>query len=731
MLLSLAASAQGMKPVKDKATKKYGYQAKGKVWVIEPQFDAAAKFDKNGMAEVKVNGRTGIIDGQGTFIIPAEYDNISKFDKFGYCELMQKSGSVKYRGIADLTGRIVLPLEFRDVAVSRDGRLFFGEKDAPVAGFGYERLWGIYNAAGQEIFAPQFYTRPTFNDGYAVAIDGVKRLKGIICEDGTVPVPFEYLAITRSSGAYKCLATDFTRVFFSGDLRDKQVFRQTGAVIPYDPQGDPVRAAAYRCGPVGVRFHENSLKLMELRRDLLGATVLCADLPIEWGYGRFVRFEPFAVQPGTTGSMSFSNQKSYVLKALLYEADGSLVKTISNYGYFEAECAQGLIYVAADGQRWLAMADINAPGTRAYTLPLTGYRELIHTDVCHGLGIDPNAVSKLNNHTDFVNRCMDIIEAENVGITSYLPIVQDGAFAYAERDASRGMIFHRPFHMGEVVNCSVKRSEGGAEVKLLPELVCHFVDKLDDPYYKMEGDELIYWGPNNARTVGLSLIASKRGGTQDDVHSTGLAFDLVLSLYEEDGRWMRTLAIMPFADYVGHGMIVFEGPGIALLTRDPFAPEPKGVGASGQPGAMAGGQPGAMPGGRPGAMPGGRPGAMPGGRPGAGAGAGPKGELGGAPRDKSTPATGSTTTGGTRTTPTPQGHAQPTQHGQKPAVTNDAPTSRAEQAKLAQEKKAEEERLAAEQKKAAEQAVRDRERGIVRLSGEPAPHTISALEAVR
>ena len=716
MLLSLAASAQDMKPVKDKATKKYGYQAKGKVWVIEPQFDAAAKFDKNGMAEVKVNGRTGIIDGQGTFIIPPEYDNISKFDKFGYCELMQKSGSVKYRGIADLTGRIVLPLEFRDVAVSRDGRLFFGEKDAPVAGFGYERLWGIYDAAAREVFAPQFYIRPSFNDGYAIATDGVKRLKGIICEDGTVPVPFEYLAITRSSGSYKCLATDFTRVFFSGDLRDKQVFRHTGAVKPYDPQGDPVRAAAYRCGPVGVRFHENSLKLMETRIDLLGAAVLCSDLPIEWGFGgRFVRFEPVAVQPGTTGSMSFSNQRSYVLKALLYEADGSLVKEISSYGYFEAECAQGLIYAAANGQRWLALADINAPGIRAYTLPLTGYRELIHTDVCHGLGIDPNAVSKLNNHTDFVNRCMDIIEAENVGITSYLPIVQDGAFAYAERDASRGMIFHRPFHMGEVVNCSVKRSEGGAEVKLLPELVCHFVDKLDDPYYKMEGDELIYWGPNNARTVGLSLIASKRGGTQDDVHSTDLAFDLVLSLYEEDGRWLRTLAIMPFADYVGNGMIVFEGPGIALLTRDPFAPEPKGVGASGQPGAMPGGQPGAMPGGQPGA----------------GAGAGPKGELGGAPRDKSTPATGSTTTGGTRTTPTPQGHAQPTQHGQKPAVTNDAPTSRVEQAKLAQEKKAEEERLAAEQKKAAEQAVRDRERGIVRLSGEPAPHTISALEGVR
>lgn len=687
MLLSLAASAQGMKPVKDKATKKYGYQAKGKVWVIEPQFDAAAKFDKNGMAEVKVNGRTGIIDGQGNFIIPAEYDNISKFDKFGYCELMQKDGSVKYRGIADLTGRIVLPLEFRDVAVSRDGRLFFGEKDAPVAGFGYERLWGIYDAAAREVFAPQFYIRPSFTDGYAIAVDGVKRLKGIICEDGTTPVPFEYLAITRSSGTYKCLATDFSSVFFSGDLRDKQVFRHTGAVKPYDPQGDPVRAAAYRCGPVGVRFHENSLKLMELRRDLLGATVLCADLPIEWGYGRFVRFEPFAVQPGTTGSMSFSNQKSYVLKALLYEADGSLVKTISNYGYFEAECAQGLIYVAADGQRWLAMADINAPGMRAYTLPLVGYHELVHTDVFHGLGIDPNFVSKLSNHTDFVNRCMDIIDGENTGITSYIPLVQDGALAHAERDASRSMVFHRPFHMGEVVNCSVKRSEGSAEVKLHPELVCHFIDKFNDPYYKMEGDELIYWGPNNARTVGLSLIASSRGGTKDDVHGTGLAYDLVLSLYEEDGRWMRTLAIMPFADYVGNGMIVFEGPGIALLTRDPFDPRFEGLDKAGKSSAESG---------------------------------------------SGSEATSGSAAGSGRTQPAPQGHSQPSQHGRQPATTTPAgPTSRAEQAKLAQEQKAEQERKAAEEKKAAEQAVRDRERRIVRFSGEPVAHTISALEAVR
>ena len=147
---------------------------------------------------------------------------------------------------------------------------------------------------------------------------------------------------------------------------------------------------------------------------------------------------------------------------------------------------------------------------------------------------------------------------------------------------------------------------------------------------------------------------------------------------------MRTLAIMPFADYVGNGMIVFEGPGIALLTRDPFDPRFEGLDKAGS-----------------------------------GYGSGSEAASGSA-------------AGSGRTTPAPQGHSQPSQHGRQPATTTPAgPTSRAEQAKIAQEKKAEEERQAAEQKKAAEQAVRDRERGIVRLSGEPAPHTISALEAVR
>ena len=88
-LLTLPALAQDLKPVSDKQTRKYGYQAKDKTWVIEPRFDDATRFN-NGFAEVTIDGRKGLIDTEGTMILPAEYDDIKKFDKNGLCEVIRK-----------------------------------------------------------------------------------------------------------------------------------------------------------------------------------------------------------------------------------------------------------------------------------------------------------------------------------------------------------------------------------------------------------------------------------------------------------------------------------------------------------------------------------------------------------------------------------------------------------------------------------------------------------------
>ena len=111
-----------------------------------------------------------------------------------------------------------------------------------------------------------------------------------------------------------------------------------------------------------------------------------------------------------------------------------------------------------------------------------------------------------------------------------------------------------------------------------------------------EREEVIYWGPNNARTVRLSLEAMTHNPekyTLDDSHGTGYSYMLVLNMFEEDGTWLRTLAAAPWADYFQDGILVFEPLGIAMIT--PFRgrkggagkPQGSGMGQPGQPGQPA------------------------------------------------------------------------------------------------------------------------------------------------
>ena len=55
----------------------YGYK-EGEKWVIPPQFDAADWFDKAGHAVVGKDGKYGIIDTSGAFVLPPAYDDIGQ-----------------------------------------------------------------------------------------------------------------------------------------------------------------------------------------------------------------------------------------------------------------------------------------------------------------------------------------------------------------------------------------------------------------------------------------------------------------------------------------------------------------------------------------------------------------------------------------------------------------------------------------------------------------------------
>lgn len=570
MLFSFSAQAQDLKPVKDKGSKKYGYQAKNKTWVIAPTFDSAKKFD-DGYAEVELNGYRGIIDVNGAFVIAPEYDDITKFDKNGYCELKRKVNGVKLQGVADVTGRIIIPVEARSVSVDRSGNYIYAKYDVEVPGFKPDQEWGVYDNNGNEIFAPQFSYSPSLREGIGIAKSARNGLYGIIGGDGSVLIPFKYLQLSRSSYSYKGLGTDLSHVTWSEDLLNRQVMPQPGAVIPYDPQDDPIRALAWRRGPIGIRLHGNQVKRVELHSRLVGMQAVCHSLSLDWGFGRFVRLEPCVVPAPTSEAMYFgSGKRFYTLKAFLYERDGSLVKEVCSRGWIEANFRDGAIYNADGKERWLILADPNAVEAPAYTMDVFDYQPISHDDVFSGMGIPVSEYSRLSSLYNFTDLCKDIYEAENVGVCTYLPIVPDMVHARAAHQAAHALIFHQMYRMGDVVNCKIDRRGGEMLLDLSKDLVLHYKDRLDDPSYTMSGgSELIFWGPHNARTIRLSLeaIPKSGNGTIDDVRHTGYSYVYVLSMYEEDGTWLRTLAEAPFVDFVQDGVVVFDKLGIALITR--------------------------------------------------------------------------------------------------------------------------------------------------------------------
>ena len=249
---SFQAAAQDLKPVRDKQTKKYGYQAKNKTWVIEPRFDGASRFN-DGFAEVTLDGKKGLIDADGQMILPAEYDDIKKFDKNGLCEVIRKEGKTKLHGVADRSGRIIVPVDCQSVNIPKKGGLITAQRPSQDELLEGIPLWGVYDMDGQEIFPPQFLSAPSFSGGTGIAKSALNGLTGVVSEQGAVLLPFEYLAISHHGDGFRTLDPDFTRTTWSADLLRGESYRQPGAIIPYDPMDDvlPGRPRAATCGWTG------------------------------------------------------------------------------------------------------------------------------------------------------------------------------------------------------------------------------------------------------------------------------------------------------------------------------------------------------------------------------------------------------------------------------------------------------------------------------------------------
>lgn len=531
VLLAAAAQGQGLKPVRDKATKLYGYQDKSKNWVIEPAYESAKRF-KNGVAEVTI-----------------------------------KPEKTKYHGVIDESGKVIVPIDCRSISFSQKERLIMAQR--------YSEddilMWGVYDYDGNEIWKPSFTYAPSFYEGRGIATSAVNGLKGVIDLDGQVLIPFDNLAAERSFGEFEVLTKDFVRRRYDSHLAVTSEYSYPGYVIPYDPEGDPVRAAAWRTGPIGLRIHRNNLKEVFVNKSGIGYSATCRDLRIDWGDGRFVRLEPVVCTEEHPGSMLDPlSGKMYTVRASLYEANGYLVGDLSRWGWIESEYEEGAVYNAEDGTSWLILKDINYPSRSEFTLYLSRSRTVNHEEVTSGLGIRPYELQNMYDPSRFAERSVEIITCENAGITYRLPAPEPGFRARkAISEIHRSAIFQNRFRCGDVVNCKVRTKEDAVELELTDDLVCWFKDEFSDPSFHMDSDVPIYWGPRNDYAVFLTLRQSRsgRGLIKDDIYGTDCDYELALELYDSYDHYLQTIAEMPAIDYCSNGWIVFEKEGIAMKLR--------------------------------------------------------------------------------------------------------------------------------------------------------------------
>ena len=529
VLLAATAQGQDLKPVKDKATKLFGYQDKSKNWVIPPAYFSAKNF-KDGLAEVTV-----------------------------------KPEKTKLHGIIDETGRVIVPPVCYSVVVSKREKLIMAEREyEPGSGW----LWGVYDYEGNEIWAPQFTMAPTFYDGRAVARSCENGLKGLIDADGQLLIPFENLALDHFAGNYVALTKDFVRKSYDSRLFKTSEFAYPGYVIPYDPAGDPVRAAAWHVGPIGYRLHRNNLRAIQLVPGRWNASATCSMLQLDWGEGRFVRLEPIEDANVHPGSMvdPYSG-KLYTVRAVLCEADGTQVAEVSKWGWLDSEYEEGVVYNAEGNETWMVMRDINCPAMPSFSTSLRRSREINHEDVVNGLGLHSYDLKNMYDPNRYSERAAKIITGENTGITyRFPPEAPSLRLSRTINEIHRAPLFRHRFRMGDIVNCKVRPSEGGAELEITDNFLCHYEDRFSDPSFSMSGEEILYWGPANEYTAILTARQAPHGPefTKDDVYGSNESFEFAIELYDRFDRYLQTVAVAPSIDYFSDGWIVMEKAGIAL-----------------------------------------------------------------------------------------------------------------------------------------------------------------------
>jgi tetratricopeptide (TPR) repeat protein len=211
-LTKAQTDGSNLKPDLSWKKKKYGFVDKATGQLVIPyKFDRVEEFDQ-GLA-IAVKGSCGLINAEGKEVLPFEYLGIYrvKCPNILYVLAVQDKTKSPFSvdpnlsGLADSTGRIILPCEYSNF--KSVGNLFTFKKRLNENSTGL----GIINNKGQIIVPPsaENYPEPTFTnvaERVAYEKDGVLKY-GAIGKSGEVVIPFEYKNLFINSDLI--VATDF------------------------------------------------------------------------------------------------------------------------------------------------------------------------------------------------------------------------------------------------------------------------------------------------------------------------------------------------------------------------------------------------------------------------------------------------------------------------------------------------------------------------------------------
>lgn len=534
--LSLTTAAQTLKPVKDKETKLFGYQDESKNWVIDPQFDNARKFH-GPVAEVMVkenkNKLWGVINEDGELVIPIDCEDVS------------------------INDRQSIILANRYFQLENPGRYTNTDLYA----------WGVYDLDGNEIWAPQFDSKPSFNrDGQAVVKDKATRKAGIVSVDGVVVLPLENFAVSSTLNGYDVLGPNLDLYPFgitssrpSSNSRGSFYLGATPCTIPYNTDDDDIKAAAYGHRKIGVKLTANTIYTMDCEPSsrfnaTLSNIVDAQGQAIDWGRytDRFVRLElayaadttQLAVKDNVTGV-------KYTVVANFYEPDGSFIDCLCPEGLLYAQLGQGIAYKNCYGEYWFIADDINWPyDMRHVTLNVETIIDW--NNVEDMLGLTSSEKNDLCNFWRSGRRHADVELLDIGSLQSYsMPeeISNSETARYQDKLATNYSFLFRRYHQGQLYQISsyspgksenvVRLSDVAPKSHLDLDYSAGFTYTMEDP---------IFWGVKGDRYLKIVPIPKRyyvaptfSEGVVDDRPDCKYTITFEFRLYEEDGTFVQTL----------------------------------------------------------------------------------------------------------------------------------------------------------------------------------------------